>query len=85
MRSGERRVIGRDNTCDYAIPDPTVSTRHAELVRGDDGWTIRDLGSRNGTRVNGWLATEERLHAGDTLTLGMTEFVFEPLSARSPE
>jgi pSer/pThr/pTyr-binding forkhead associated (FHA) protein len=59
-------------------PDPTVSTRHAELVRVDDGWAIRDLGSRNGTRVNGWLATEEPLHAGDTLTLGMTEFVFEP-------
>jgi pSer/pThr/pTyr-binding forkhead associated (FHA) protein len=78
MREGERRVLGRSNTCDYAITDPTVSTRHAELVRVGDGWLIRDLGSRNGTRVNGWLAKEEPLHAGDTLTLGMTNFVFRP-------
>jgi pSer/pThr/pTyr-binding forkhead associated (FHA) protein len=85
MREGERRVLGRDLTCDYAIEDPTVSTRHAELVRVDDGWLIRDLGSRNGTRINGWLAREEPLHAGDTLTLGTTTFVFEPLSARSPQ
>lgn len=85
MREGERRVLGRSLTCDYAIPDPTVSNRHAELVRSDDGWTIRDLGSRNGTRINGWLAHEERLQPGDTLTLGATEFVFEPLSARLPE
>lgn len=78
MREGERRVLGRSNTCDYAIPDPTVSTRHAELVRVDDGWLIRDLGSRNGTRVNGWLAREEPLRAGDTLTVGRTTFVFQP-------
>jgi pSer/pThr/pTyr-binding forkhead associated (FHA) protein len=80
MREGERRVLGRSNTCDYAIGDPTVSTRHAELVRIDDGWLIRDLGSLNGTRVNGWLANEERLYPGDTLTLGAATFEFRPHS-----
>jgi pSer/pThr/pTyr-binding forkhead associated (FHA) protein len=78
MREGERRVLGRSNTCDYLIPDPTVSSRHAELVRSDDGWTIRDLGSLNGTRVNGWLVTEQRLQPGDTLEIGAAVFDFEP-------
>lgn len=78
IRAGERRVLGRSAMCDYTIPDPTVSNRHAELVRSDDGWTIRDLGSLNGTRVNGWLVTEQQLHAGDTLAIGATLFDFEP-------
>jgi len=78
MAAGERRVLGRGNSCDYVIADRTVSTRHAELARLDDGWLITDLGSRNGTRVNGWLVTEQHLHAGDTLTLGAASYVFEP-------
>jgi Domain of unknown function (DUF1707)/FHA domain len=78
MREGERRVLGRGNTCDYSIADATVSTRHAELVRTRDGWLVRDLDSLNGTRVNGWLVKEQRLHAGDTLALGSTRFRFAP-------
>ncbi|HEX6713404.1 MAG TPA: DUF1707 and FHA domain-containing protein [Thermoleophilaceae bacterium] len=78
MDSGDRRVLGRGATCDYTIADPTVSMRHAELIRTDDGWLIRDLESRNGTRVNGWLAKEERLQAGDTITLGGSAFRFCP-------
>ena len=81
MHSGETRVLGRSYDCDYAIADPTVSNRHAELVRVRDGWMIRDLGSRNGTRVNGWLAKEERLRPGDTITLGATTLVFQPLAS----
>jgi Inner membrane component of T3SS, cytoplasmic domain/Domain of unknown function (DUF1707) len=78
MQAGESRVLGRDAGCDYVVADPTVSMRHAELVRRADGWAIRDLDSRNGTRVNGWLAKEQRLRAGDTLTMGRTTFVFQP-------
>jgi hypothetical protein len=78
MDPGEHRVLGRGSSCDYVIADPTVSMRHADLVRTDDGWLIRDLESRNGTRVNGWLAKEQRLRQGDTLTLGRTTFVFDP-------
>jgi hypothetical protein len=76
MRTGEQRVLGRDRACDYTIADPAVSNRHAQLVRTSDGWTIRDLGSRNGTRVNGWLIDEQPLRDGDTLSLGNTTFVF---------
>jgi pSer/pThr/pTyr-binding forkhead associated (FHA) protein len=75
---GEARSLGRATSCDYVIHDPTVSNRHAELVRVDDGgWLIRDLGSRNGTRVNGWLVKEQRLRDGDTLTLGESVFLFD--------
>jgi pSer/pThr/pTyr-binding forkhead associated (FHA) protein len=78
MSEGETRVLGRAPTCDFAIPDSTVSSRHAELTRTADGWLIRDLGSRNGTRLNGWLVKEDGLQPGDVLALGSTEFVFRP-------
>jgi hypothetical protein len=78
LGAGERRVLGRSNECDYAIPDATVSARHAELEHDEDGWLIRDLGSRNGTRVNGWLVSERRLLPGDTVTLGSTVYLFHP-------
>jgi FHA domain/DUF1707 SHOCT-like domain len=78
MGTGETRVLGRDAACDYSIADPTVSNRHAELVLDGDCWVIRDLGSRNGTRVNGWLVKEERLRPGDILSLGARDFVFRP-------
>ena len=73
---GERRVIGRSTSCDYVVYDPTVSGRHAELERLGDGWLIRDIGSRNGTRVNGWLVREQRLCDGDTLMFGESVFLF---------
>jgi hypothetical protein len=78
MRVGESRVLGRTPSCDYAIADPTVSGRHAELSRTAEGWSIRDLSSRNGTRVNGWLVDERALEAGDIVALGAAVFVFRP-------
>jgi pSer/pThr/pTyr-binding forkhead associated (FHA) protein len=46
-------VIGRESDCHLAIPDPTVSKRHAELRLEDGLWSIEDLRTRNGTWVNG--------------------------------
>jgi Inner membrane component of T3SS, cytoplasmic domain len=45
--------LGRDRTNGIVLPDPSVSTRHAELERLRDGWRLTDLGSTNGTSVNG--------------------------------
>jgi phosphoserine phosphatase RsbU/P len=45
--------IGRSSTCEIRVVDASVSRRHAEIFRRDDRFFIRDLGSRNGTRVNG--------------------------------
>jgi pSer/pThr/pTyr-binding forkhead associated (FHA) protein len=69
-------VIGRGTASDYLVPDPTVSTRHAELRRDGSGWFLHDLGSRNGTRVNGWLVEHTLLDDGDEISLGATTLVF---------
>jgi sigma-B regulation protein RsbU (phosphoserine phosphatase) len=66
--SGEEMVIGRANDCGLAIADRFLSRRHARLIRRDSGVWVEDLGSRNGTLVNG-VAIEEptRLEVGDTI------------------
>jgi len=50
---GARAVIGRNQGGDMVVLASSVSREHAELRRGDTGWTVRDLGSRNGTFVDG--------------------------------
>ncbi|MDQ3879288.1 MAG: DUF3662 and FHA domain-containing protein [Actinomycetota bacterium] len=70
-------VIGRMSTSDVVLSDPNVSRRHAELRHTSDGWLVVDLGSTNGTLVNGKLAREHRLSDGDELTFGSTALRFE--------
>ena len=66
-------VLGRDPASDIVIDVPVVSARHAELRRRDAGYEITDLGSANGTLVNGRLISEPTpLQDGDELTLGET-------------
>lgn len=50
---GESLVIGRSSQSDLTVADPFLSRRHARLTRRDDGWVIEDLGSHNGTLLNG--------------------------------
>ena len=67
--------IGRDATCDLAIPDMTVSRVHARLERTHDGWLLTDLTSTNGTRVNGWrVRGEVRVRAGDLVSFGDAQY-----------
>jgi hypothetical protein len=73
---GERAVVGRGEDNDVVLADTGVSRRHAELVTTDSGTLLRDLGSTNGTYVNGVRVTEQALHDGDRLTLGTTDLVF---------
>ncbi len=71
-------VIGRSRDCDIVLEDAGISRRHANVRAGGEGWTIEDLGSTNGVRVNG-----EQVHGvhplrlGDRIELGSTEMVFE--------
>ena len=65
-------VLGRGVEADVQIPDTGVSRRHAKV----EGNRITDLGSTNGTRVNGARITEAELQDGDRITLGSTEIVF---------
>jgi pSer/pThr/pTyr-binding forkhead associated (FHA) protein len=46
-------VIGRDSDCELAVPSPSVSRRHAQLVLQAGHWSIEDLRTRNGTYING--------------------------------
>jgi hypothetical protein len=71
-----RAVLGRSRDCDVRVNDANVSRRHAEFRHEDDAWWIVDLGSTNGTVVNGRRAERERLRNGDRITLGATEIVF---------
>jgi hypothetical protein len=69
-------TIGRDQRCDLYIADMTVSRLHARLDRGPDGWLLCDLGSSNGTRVNGWrLRAAVPVRPGDLITFGSAVFV----------
>jgi hypothetical protein len=73
---GDRYTIGRTRDCDLCLADLSVSRRHAELVRGADGWLLNDLGSHNGTRLNGWLVRETvPVRAGDRLEFGSAIFL----------
>lgn len=70
-------VIGRMSTNDVVLADSNVSRRHAELRRDGDAWTLVDLGSTNGSVVNGRSAREHVLADGDRLAFGTSELVFK--------
>ncbi len=66
-------TLGRDITNDITINDPEVSRHHLRFTRGADGYTIEDLGSTNGTFINGQRLTGSRaLNRGDMIGLGET-------------
>lgn len=72
-------VIGRLPECDLVLSDPNVSRRHAEIRPAGNGrYELVDLGSTNGTRVNGVMAREaQSLHDGDGISVGGTTLRFE--------
>ena len=76
--SGVRFTIGRTRECDLCLTDLSVSRMHALLVRRDDGWVLSDLGSHNGTRLNGWLVREPvPVRAGDRVEFGSMAFIIQ--------
>ncbi len=77
---GAMTVLGRDDGADIILDDPGISRRHTELRVTTDGphfvTTIRDLGSTNGTYVNGERVTTTHLEDGDHVTVGRTSITF---------
>jgi predicted component of type VI protein secretion system len=63
-------LIGRHPECDVRIDLPKISRRHCCIAQVYDRLVIRDLGSRNGLRVNGRLVDEVQLKAGDEIAIG---------------
>jgi adenylate cyclase len=82
LRAGSPLVLGRSLSSDLPVLDPTVSRRHAELVVEHSAVTVRDLGSSNGTFVNGSriAGTDTRLVAGDRVVFGKIVFELRELS-----
>ena len=71
---GRRVVVGRAATSDVPIYDPTISRRHAEVALANGGVQVKDLGSSNGTFVNGARVTDTIANAGDVVTFGKVAF-----------
>lgn len=70
-------TIGRQNDCTIVLADPNVSRHHAEIRPAADGYAVVDLGSTNGTKVNGQRIIEHQLRDGDELLCGNTVMSFE--------
>ena len=64
--------IGRSQENDIVVSDPNVSRRHARLLRADNGFVVEDLGSTNGTLLDGAPIDRERIESGDELTFGQS-------------
>jgi len=71
---GRTLVVGRGVASDIAIYDPTISRRHAELVAHDDEVEVTDLGSSNGTCINGSRVANGRIRANDSVTFGKVTY-----------
>ncbi len=71
---GTPLLVGRRESADIVLRFPNVSGRHCELAVVDGYWVVKDLGSSNGTKVNGSRVTEQRLEPGDTLSIAKHDF-----------
>ncbi len=83
MLDGDRVTVGAEDSNRVCLGDDgTVSRLHAVVENYGSGWTLRDLGSRNGTYINGRrVLGEQALHPGDELRIGKTRLVFRDQSA----
>ncbi len=76
-------TIGRAPGCDLVLRDESVSRRHARVVREGDTFTIEDLGSKNGIKVNTYRAAAQELATGDRIDLGAVR-IYVDIRAPSP-
>jgi adenylate cyclase len=81
---GRTLLVGRAVTSDIAIYDPTISRRHAELTVAPEGVQVRDLGSSNGTCINGTRVSAGRLSPSDSITFGKVLFQLERTDGAEP-
>ncbi|MBL8954837.1 MAG: FHA domain-containing protein [Myxococcaceae bacterium] len=72
-----RLTIGRSPDCDLVLHDPAISARHAAIAWDGERGTIQELGSSNGTYLNGIrLGSHASLRGGDAISFGRAQFVF---------
>jgi adenylate cyclase len=80
LRDGAALVVGRAPTSDIPVIDPTISRRHAEIEARDGSVVVRDLGSSNGTFLNGARIETATAAAGDTITFGKVAFRLQQIA-----
>lgn len=75
--------VGRRETCDVVLPFPNISGKHCELFFEEGYWSIRDLNSQNGIKVNGSRVQNRALRPGDEVAIGKMKFCirYSPTSA----
>jgi pSer/pThr/pTyr-binding forkhead associated (FHA) protein len=77
--------IGRSKECTLRAGSEAISRRHCLIARSDSMWTVKDLGSRNGTLVNGErIEKETELHDGDMLSVGPLQFRVDASETAAP-
>ena len=76
LLDADRTTAGRQPSSDIFLDDVTVSRKHAVFSRGEDGFTVRDVGSLNGTYVNGERIDAVLLRTGDEVQIGKFRLVF---------
>ena len=90
LEPGQKLTLGRSPDNRIVLRDDLASRNHAEVFPQADGWAVRDLGSRNGTRVNGQLISKPtRITFNDIILVGGSEFVLsdnppEPVAGEAP-
>jgi hypothetical protein len=82
VRDGESLVVGRDPACELVLEDPRVSKRHARLEWYGAGWSLNDLGSKNGTFVDGAPAQGAALTNDQWISFGGLRARFERISGQ---
>lgn len=82
----EKILIGRGRDCGIRLKYSTISTHHCQLRFHEGHWSVRDLGSRNGVRINSQPIVEEWLMSGDILAVGKFRFEIDyvPKSTQPP-
>jgi adenylate cyclase len=84
LQLGRKLVVGRAVTSDVPIYDPTISRRHAEIVLTENSVRVTDLGSSNGTFLNGAKITEADAGENDVVTFGKVAFRVKEVTAPAP-
>lgn len=85
LQDGQSLVLGRGSQVSYRIQDPSISRRHCQIVNTPGGIILSDLGSSNGTYVNGQRVTSVIINPGDSVVIGQNEVSMPSLSGRYPQ
>jgi adenylate cyclase len=80
----EKITLGRSKDCDVVLLDDTVSRKHAQILKTPEGFLVKDLGSHNGTFVNGSRITQHPLAHNDQMKIGGSTLTFVDEGSKRP-